>query len=98
MMVWIDDKAFWFVLPAFDDVFIRSGSSQGFEPAWRSYRHSESVEMFSQLLMIVVMIAFDGCFFESTVHALDLAIGPGMIGPDQAMFHTIFQIDAIEAM
>ncbi len=54
--------------------------------------------MFSQLLMIVVMITFDGCFLESAVHTLDLAMGPGMIGPVQAMFRTIFQTDAIEAM
>jgi hypothetical protein len=30
--------------------------------------------------MIVVIIAFDGCFLESAVHAFDLAIDPGMIG------------------
>lgn len=77
---WIDDKAFWFILPAFDDVFIRSRSSQGFEPPGEITGTQKVVEMTSQLLMIIVMIAFGGCFLESTVHALDLALDPGMIG------------------
>lgn len=43
--------------------------------------------MFSKLLMIFVMVlSFDGCFLESTVHALDLAIDPGMIRLSQTMF------------
>lgn len=31
--------------------------------------------MLSQLLMIFVMISFDSCFLEGTVHVLDLVIG-----------------------
>ena len=54
--------------------------TQGFEPPGEVAGIQEVVEMYSQLLMIFVMIAFDGCFLESTVHTLDLAIGPGMIG------------------
>ena len=54
--------------------------TQGFEPPGEVTGIQEVVEIYSQLLMIFVMIAFDGCFLESTVHALDLAIDPRMIG------------------
>ncbi|SKA06725.1 hypothetical protein SAMN02745113_02625, partial [Nitrosomonas europaea] len=54
--------------------------------------------MLSQLLMIFIMIAFDGCFLEGAVHAFDLTIGPGVIWLGQAMFRTIFQADTVEDM
>ena len=47
--------------------------------------------MLLQLLMIFIMIAFDGCFLEGAVHAFDLAIGPGVIWLGQAMFRTILR-------
>ena len=45
--------------------------------------------------MVLVMIAVDGSLLEGSVHALDLAIGPGMIElgksvfDDMLMTHTI---------
>jgi hypothetical protein len=38
-----------------------------------------------QLIMAVVMEAFNGCLLDCTVHSLDLTIGPGVIGFRQAM-------------
>lgn len=35
------------------------------------------------------MVALDGCFLDRAVHALDLAIGPGMLDLSQAMFDAI---------
>lgn len=32
-----------------------------------------------ELLMAIVMIAFDGCFFDRPVYAFNLAIGPGCL-------------------
>lgn len=54
--------------------------------------------MLSQLLMIFVIVSFDGCFLEGTVHTLDLAVGPGMIWFGQAIFRTVVQTDAIKDM
>lgn len=37
--------------------------------------------------MVVVVITLDRRFFDSTVHPLNLAIGPGMIDLSQAMIN-----------
>ena len=33
-----------------------------------------------QLVVVLVVVALDGGFFDGAVHALDLPVGPGMIG------------------
>lgn len=62
-MGWVDGKSFWFILPAFDDVFVGRESLEGFEPFGEVVCIQEVVQMLSQLLVIFVIVAFDGCLF-----------------------------------
>ena len=48
--------------------------------------------------MSIVMIALDGRFLDRAVHALDLAIGPGMLDLGQPMFDPVFLASHIEHM
>ena len=45
--------------------------------------------MASQLVVAVVVIAFDGGFLDSAVHSLDLTIGPRMIDFGEAMLDAV---------
>ncbi|QBL95584.1 hypothetical protein KSAC_34050 (plasmid) [Komagataeibacter saccharivorans] len=49
----------------------------------------EVIEARLQLLMAVVMKAFDSCFLDRPVHSLYLTIGLGVIGFCQAMPDTL---------
>ena len=48
--------------------------------------------------MAVVVIALDGSFFDGSVHALDLPVGPGMVGFCQTMFDGTSKAEPIEGM
>jgi hypothetical protein len=54
--------------------------------------------MASELLMRLVVEAFDRCLLDGAVHALDLAVGPRVLGLDQPMRDTILVADLVEAM
>jgi hypothetical protein len=88
-MVRIVSKAFRRFLPALTDIFIRRKPSEGFESLGEIIGHQEGVEMLFQVLMRLVIVAFDRGFFECTVHALSLPMGPGMMRFGEAMLNTM---------
>jgi len=45
--------------------------------------------MLAELIVALVVVAFDGCFFQGPVHALDLPVGPRMIGLGQSMLDAV---------
>ena len=53
----------------------------------------EGVEVLFEVLMRLVIEFFDGGFFAGGVHALDLAIGPGLRGGGQPVCHGMFIAD-----
>ena len=97
-MGWVDEKAWWFVLPAFDEVFIGCESLQCFESLCEDVGLQEVVQMFSELLVIFIIGAVDGCLFSCSVHAFDLTICPRMIWFCQAVLGLIFEADASKDM
>lgn len=48
------------------------------------------MEMGGQLGVAVVMVAFDGCLLDCPVHALDLAIGPGVLDLCKPVLDPVF--------
>jgi hypothetical protein len=97
-MAWIDGKAFGFFLPALTDVFIRGKPSEGFESLGEIVGRQEGIEVLFEVLMRLAIEFSDRGFFEGAVHALDLAIGPGVIGFGEAVPHPILLADAVENM
>ena len=57
----------------------------------------EEVEVSAQLLVIVIVVAFDSGFLNCAVHALDLSIRPRVVGLCQAMLDLIGVADHVEA-
>jgi hypothetical protein len=51
---------------------------QRFEPTRMVISGDELAEMPAQVIAGVVVVSFDGCFFDRPVHSFDLAVRPGM--------------------
>ena len=96
-MGWIDDESFWLCSPDFADVFVRCEATEGLESSPEIIGCHEVVEVCPQLLMTIVMEAFDGCFLDCPVHPLNLTVRPGMIGFRQTMFDLVSFADHVEA-
>ena len=97
-MVRIHGKAFWLFLPAFADVFIRCESFERFESLGEVIGHQESIQVFFQVLVGLVVILFHRGVFERAVHAFYLAIRPRMVDFGEPVVDTRFLTDAIKDM
>ena len=82
--------------PAFADVFVRGETLQRFEALGEVVGCQEGFEMLSKLIVGLVMIAAHGCFFQGAVHALDLAVGPGMVRFGEPVLDSVFPAAYIE--
>ena len=58
----------------------------------------EQLKVPPKLIVIGVVVAFDGGVFDGPVHPLDLTIGPRMVWLGQPVFDPMFGADAIEQM
>ena len=54
--------------------------------------------MVSELVVAVVMVAADGCLFERAVHALDLAIRPGVLRLSEPVIDVAFGAGVLKSM
>jgi hypothetical protein len=84
-MLRIDGQAIWFFLPALTEIFIGGKPSEGVASLGEGVSHQEGVEVLFQVLMGLVIVCCDRGFLEGAMHALHLAIGPGMLGFGQPM-------------
>ncbi|WP_105402558.1 MULTISPECIES: hypothetical protein [unclassified Neorhizobium] len=46
--------------------------------------------MLAKLIIASLIIAFDGCIFDRSVHSLELIVGPGVSGLGRPVFNTVF--------
>ena len=70
-MVRVEFEAVGLICPAFADVFVWSEAAQGLQAPAVIVCVDEVVEVGNELVMAVVMVAFDGCFLDGAVHPLD---------------------------
>src|SRR5438046_4450302 len=84
-MVWIECEALWLFCPESAGVFVGRKSFEGLESSGEVVGGDEVCEVTAQLIVSLVEEAFDGGFFEGSIHALDLAVGPGIFGFGEAV-------------
>ena len=77
-MDWIERESFRLFCPELADEFVRCEALQGLEASREIIGCDEVRQMRFELLMTVVVIAFDGRFLDRSVHALDLTVRPGV--------------------
>jgi hypothetical protein len=97
-MAWIGLQTFGVFLPAFEDVFIRRKSWQGFQAFGDVIGIREGVQVLFEGLVAFRVIPFDRGIFQGSVHAFDLAVRPGMARFREAMRKAMWLTGIIEGM
>ena len=88
-MDWIESEPFGVTGPYAAGVFVWRETLEGLEATGEVVGRDEVVEMTAQLVMAVVVEAFDGRPLDGSVYPLDLSISPRMIGLCQAMLDAV---------
>ena len=80
LMGWIDDESIRLCSPSFADELVGREPFEGLQSAAEIIGVDEVLEMAAQLVVVVIVEAFDGCFLDGSVHALDLSVIRYVIG------------------
>ena len=68
----------WLFEPRFADGFIGCETLEGLEPAAEVVGGDEVAKMLPELVVRIVVVAFDDRFFDGSVHPFDLPVAPRM--------------------
>lgn len=98
MLERIEDESLWLGSPDLADVFVGGEALQGLEPAGEVVGSDEVAEMVTELLMAAVVEAMDGGFLDGPTHALDLAVGPRMLGLGQTVIDVVLGAGILEGV
>ena len=66
----------WLFEPRFADGFVGREAFQGLEPAAEVVGSDEVAKVRPELVVVFVVVAFDGRVLDGSVHPFDLAVGP----------------------
>jgi|SRR5271170_941545 len=94
----IESKSVGFILPAFTDELVDRQASKSLQAFGEIVGGDEVAEVGAKLRMGVVVVALDRSFFNSAVHALDLAVGPGMIRFGKPVVDVVGKTDPVKRM
>jgi hypothetical protein len=64
-------------LPSLADELVGGEAFQRLQPAAKVISGDEVAEMAAQLMVVVLVVALDGCFLDGAVHPFDLAVVQG---------------------
>lgn len=78
------------------DGFVGCEAVEGLEALGEVVGIEEGHEVGLELVMAFVVVSADGGLLEGSVNALDLPVGPGMIGFCEAMLGAVRDADAIQ--
>ena len=95
-MDWIDDESIRLCSPSFADELVGREPFEGLQSAAEIIGVDEVLEMAAQLVVVVIVEAFDGCFLDGSVHALDLSVGPGMLDLGEPVLDLMLAADTVE--
>jgi hypothetical protein len=84
--------------PSFADEFVGCETSENFEASGEVVGVDEIAQVRSQLVVRLVVVAFDGGVLDGAVHSFDLAVGPGMLGFCQPMIDIVLGAGIFEGV
>ncbi len=82
----------------FADELVGREAFEGLQPSPEVVGADEVGEVVSQLLVVVVVKAFDGCVLDRAVHSFDLTIRPGVLDLGQPVLNLMLAADPVEDM
>ena len=88
----------WFSEPRFADGFVWCEALQGLETSTEVVGGNEVGEVLPELVVAVVVVAFDRRVLDRPVHSLDLTVGPGMPRLCQPMVYVQLGAGELERM
>ena len=89
-------ESLWLQCPDFTDVFIGREALQGLQALGEIVSYHDAPQMLAKLVVVFIVIAFDRCVLDGSVHSLDLAICPGGIDFGQPVFNFVFIADSVD--
>ena len=92
----VKGEPFGFDCPLFADELVGREAFEGLQSSPEIVGADEVGEVLAQLVVIVVMEAFDGRVLDRAVHPLDLAIRPGMLDLGQPVVDLMLAADPIK--
>jgi hypothetical protein len=98
LLAWIEVESFRVRSPAFADELVWCEAFEGLEPAGEIVSVDEVAKMGAQLVLVVVVVAFDGRVLDGPVHSLELTIRPGVIWLGEPIFDAVLAADLVEAV
>lgn len=78
------------------DELVGCEAAQGLEPAGMVIGVHEQLQMGAELLMAVIVVAFDYRVLDRAVHSLDLTIRPRMVHLRQPVLNAVLVADPIK--
>ncbi len=97
-MDWVEGKSIGLLCPEFAEVFVGRESFEGLESSGEVVCFQEVGQVRFELVVGVVEVALHGGLFDGSVHALDLPVGPGMIGFGESVFDPMKETEPVEWM
>ena len=94
----IESESFWIVCPDFADVFVGCETFEGLETPAVVVGVDEVGKVALKLPVAVIVIALDGGFLDSPVHAFDLAVSPRMLDLGKPVLDAILAAAHVEHM
>ena len=86
---WIEFESSGFDCPSFADELVGCEAFEGLQSPSEIVGADEVGEMPAELIMAVVVVAFDGRVLDGSVHPFDLTFGPGMVDLGEAVLDVV---------
>jgi len=95
-MDWIEPESFWLFCPHFADELVGGQAFQGLQAVPVVVGVDEHRQVGVELLVAVIVVAFDGAFLDRPVHPFDLPVGPGMLHLCQPVLDAVLAAAHVE--
>ena len=97
-MDWVESKSIRGLRPEFAEVFVGREPFEGLESWGEVVGFEEVGQVRFELFVGVVKVALDRGILDGSIHALDLSVGPGMVGFGKAVFDSVSVAEPVEGM
>jgi hypothetical protein len=97
-MDWVERKSVWGLCPPFAQIFVGREAFERLESSGEVVGSEEVGQVRFELVVGVVEVSLHRSVLDGSVHALDLPVGPGMVGFGQPVFDSMSETEPVEGM
>ena len=97
-MDWVESKFVWGLCPEFAEVFVGRKAFEGLESSGEVVGFEEVCQVRFELVMGVVEVSLHRSVLDGSLHALDLPVGPWMVGLGEPVLDSMNETEPVEGM